>query len=70
MIKRYDKHHSDKILLKKIYENDENLYKKMFKNKGENLCIYEQYVKKDIEYAAFVDHIKEDLKILKQIRKK
>lgn len=53
MVDRYNKHGKDLKRLKKYFKNSKELYKKVFKNKNDKKCIYEEYITNKISYDDF-----------------
>jgi len=59
MVKKYEEHKKDLKDLKKIYCENKELYKKMFKSKKE-ICIYEKYIINNLSFEEFKKIIEKD----------
>lgn len=57
MVNKYIEHKKDLIFLKSILRSNKKSFKEFFKNRNNNVCIYEQYVSNKITYDDFVKKI-------------
>lgn len=69
MIEKYNKHHKDLMILKRILKHNKKAYKEMFKDKNKDkanevLCTYTKYINNKISYEELVSKLK---KVLEEI---